>query len=361
MTYPRRYLPQQTHSVTRRVAGRCFLLRPDAFTNDVVRYAIGRASQLNPSVDLHAFVAESNHTHSNLTDTRVDDSQVSEISGFFQCMNRMIAAALNAHYGRGENLWAPESFANTEVHGQRSIEQQLLYLWTNPVKDGLVERPEDWPGVIFLPEDFGRTFKVQKPSGAFFGGRRPNVVTNPEACDDWRAELVREEEEALALLRSKGKARDRAPRNRSRLPEFVEFTIKPPPGYEHLSLDEVRAHFRALLDAEVERIHAQRTASNKTRFLGVDAVLAQDPRASAGSTWPSFKTNPRIACRGDNERRLKLLVGLTEWREAYRVSYAAWAKGRTAKFPLGTYAPGLRVRVRTTSGAGPPVPVRLAA
>ena len=361
MGYSRRLLPQQTHSVTRRAAGRCFWLRPDAFTNGVILYAIGRASQLNPSVDLHAFVAESNHTHSNLTDTRREDTKVSELSRFFQSLNRLIAAALNTRYGRGENLWAPESFDNTEVHGQQSLEQQLLYLWTNPVKDGLVERPEDWPGVIFLPEDFGKTFKVQKPSGAFFGGRRPDAWTDLETCDDWRAELAREEEEALALLGSRRKSPARPRRDRSKLPEFVEFTIKPPPGYEHLSLEEVRSYFRELLDAEVERIHARRRAANKARFLGVDAVLAQDPRASAGGTWPSFKINPRIACRGDNARRLSLLVGLREWREAYRTAYHLWSKGRPATFPPGTYAPGLRVWTRAGPATSPRVPIGLAA
>ena len=78
-----------------------------------------------------------------------------ELSDFFRDFHSLVARGLNAYYGRGENLWAPGSFGNVEVHGNPSLEDQLLYLWTNPVKDGLVARPEDWPGVKFLPEDFG--------------------------------------------------------------------------------------------------------------------------------------------------------------------------------------------------------------
>jgi hypothetical protein len=80
MTFPRRLLPQQTHAVSRRCSGRRFLLRPDPFTNDVVRYAFARAKQLCPTVSLHAVVAESNHTHTGLTDARKDSTQRSSVS-----------------------------------------------------------------------------------------------------------------------------------------------------------------------------------------------------------------------------------------------------------------------------------------
>ena len=305
MTFPRRLLPQQTHAVSRRCSGRRFLLRPDPFTNDVVRYAFARAKQLCPTVSLHAVVAESNHTHTGLTDARKDSTQRSSVSDFFRNANRLIAAALNTRYGRGENLWAPGSFHNTEVHGQLSLEQQLLYLWTNPVKDGLVERPEDWPGVLFLPEDFGLTYLIPKPDGAFFGGRRPREIDEPDPLEQargWQAELAREEAVARQLLRGSRGGKRRRPRDRSALPEAIELTIDPPPGYEHMTLPEVRRHFRRLLDAEVERIHAARRAEGKTQFMGAKRVLEQDPFSSAGETWPSFATQPRSSSRSTRLR-----------------------------------------------------------
>jgi len=354
MSNPRRWLPGQTHAISRRVAGRRFLLKPTSFVNEVLLYALARAKQLNPKVSVHGFVAESNHTHANVTDTRKNTDVASQLSSFFASLNRLTAAALNTHYGRGENLWAVGPFSNVEVHGRRSIEQQLLYLWTNPVKDGLVERPEDWPGICFMPEDFGRRIQVVKPDGAFFGGRRGGGATEPDAHDSWQAELAREEAEARALLKNGPPARKRE-RVRTTLPEVIELKIDPPPGYQHMPIEQVRAHFRALLDAELQRIYLARRAAGVASFMGAQAVLCQSPFDSAGGTWPSFKTSPRIACRGDNQRRIALLVGLSEWRASYRLAYEALEKKVSMWFPAGTHKvarlPGVRVRQAT----GPPI------
>ncbi len=141
----RRLVPGQTHSITRRVAGRRFLLRPCEFVNQVVLYALGRACMLYPTVKLHALLTESNHEHVNCTDGRTEDTPPSEIPEFFQCLHRLIAAALNTHYGLGGGFWERGSYDNVEIHSLLSVEQQLLYLWTNAVlcaaahKTGYVE------------------------------------------------------------------------------------------------------------------------------------------------------------------------------------------------------------------------------
>jgi hypothetical protein len=261
-----------------------------------------------------------------------------------------------------------------EIHSPLSLEQQLLYLWTNPVKDGLVERPEAWPGLMFLPEDFGRTIVARKPEGAFFGGRRPRAVETGEASETgelsetvpgaerpvagaerWLSEVAAEEAEAREqLLRSRGH-RSRPRRDRSKLPDRIELTIHPPPGYEHMSLEEVRRHFRTLLDAELERIRAEREASGRSRIMGAEAVLAQSPFDGAGDTWPDFAVTPRIACRGDTRRRVGLLVGFSDWRTEHRRAYQTLVtRGpRQVVFPAGSHAWGALPHVRVR-GAPPP-------
>ena len=87
-----------------------------------------------------------------------------------------MARALNTRFGRGENFWRSGSYGAVEVHGREALQAQLLYCWTNPTLDGQVPHPDLWPGVRYLPEDFGRTITVEKPAGAFFGGRRPAYV-----------------------------------------------------------------------------------------------------------------------------------------------------------------------------------------
>lgn len=337
MTLARRLEPGRTHSVTRRCARRTFFLRPDDRVNQIVLYALGVALSRR-TVELHAFLAESNHEHVNVTD------DMGELSAMFQDFHSLVARALNAHYGRGENLWAPGSFDNVEIHDRGTLEDQLLYLWTNPVKDGLVERPEDWPGVKFLPEDFGKTFVVPRPEGAFFGGRRPPDYepTYGPARARSRAERRRAEREARRHSRPGARPpKERAPRpdrrDRSRLPDTVSITISVPPGYDDMTVEEVRAHYRKLLDERVAWIHAERRAAGLVRVMGVQAVRDQDPLESAGDTFPTFGRNPRIACL-DSTRRPALLGQLQAWRVEYRVARGLWRAGqRDVEFPPGTY------------------------
>lgn len=361
---PRRLVPGQIHAVTRRVRDRTFLLRPGPVVNQVLLYSLGVALERHP-VDLFALMAMSNHVHSNSGDRGGESSALPDFLRDFHCF---VARALNAHYGRGENFWRVGSYDNVEIHDQESLEEQLLYLWTNPVKDGLVERPEDWPGVKFLPEDFGRTFTIERPDNAFFGGRLP---------DDWeptypparrahrlaRREARLEERRQRSLRRTRPGARPtqraRRPdserrRERRTLPERVTFRIGVPPGYEHMSLEEVRAHFRRLLDARVALIHEQRRAEGKG-FLGVEAVLAQDPHGTAGETRPTFERNPRIACRTP-EVRVAVLGGLCDWRREYRDAFGRWSDGEhTVLFPHGSYGIPRWHAGRVSRAIGPPV------
>ena len=345
---PRRLVPDQLHAVTRRVKERAFLLRPDPQVNQIVLYALGVAASRHP-IELHALMVESNHVHSNTG----DGGSPSALPDFYRDFHALVARALNAHYGRGENFWRTGSYDNVEVHDRLTLEEQLLYTWTNPVKDGLVDRPEDWPGVKLLPEDFGRTITVERPEEAFFGGRRPDdwEPTYPPARAAWRREQRRARQEGRRQERLAGtrpgarpsKARAPSPerenrRDRRSLPARVTFTVAPPPGYEHRSIEEVRAHFRRLLDARVALIHEQRRAAGFARSMGVAAVLAQDPRKRAGDTFPTFARNPRIACLS-REARIGLLAGLREWRGRYRSALEGWRRGdRTVVFPRGSYA-----------------------
>ncbi len=80
MSLPRRLVPGRTHSVTRRTARRCFFLTPTDEVNQIVLYALGVALSRH-DVELHAFMAEATHHHSNLTDGG-DASSLRRASGW---------------------------------------------------------------------------------------------------------------------------------------------------------------------------------------------------------------------------------------------------------------------------------------
>lgn len=390
-----------THSFTRRCVERRLYLKPTREVSQILLYSLGRALQ-GRRIELHAYCANANHDHGAATDrpdgmpapegasaAKLETSDLPEFMGHFRSLS---ARALNTHYGRGGAFWASGSYDNCEHWNEEAQVRQCLYVWTQVVRDGLVERLEDWSGVLFLPEHFGKTLRVEKPKGAFFGGRGKERVrpSDPYALAHW-LELVAEEAESTSSAakerqrkrerrrRRKGKPgtskrrkrqldhdrtrrakKKKAPapkptRDRSKLPDFVEITIVPPPAFQHWPIEDVRSYFRERLDRELERIRAEREELGK-RVLGIDRVMAEDPRTSVGPTWPTFARNPRVVCPGDTERRLEVLRRLQDWRRRYRSAWEARAQGETdVVFPEGTY--GLRrfhdVRVR--SGSGPPL------
>ncbi|MFZ5478478.1 MAG: hypothetical protein ACOZNI_17040, partial [Myxococcota bacterium] len=147
----------------------------------------------------------------------------------------------------------------------------------------------------------------------------------------------RQLEQARARRKKKAAAPKPARASRSILPELVTVTPVPPPGYEHLTLDQVKAHFRKLLDEELERIHADRRRRGLTSFMGMERIRQEDPREPAGDSFPTFARNPRIACR-DRETRLGLLRELQRWRAEVAKKREEWRLGdREVVFPRGVY------------------------
>ena len=126
MSLPRRLVPGRTHAVVRRTARRCFFLVPTKWVRQLVLYVLGLALQRFPHVKLHALMAESNHIHFVLTDD-TPAHEPSELPDFFGLLHSLIARALNARYGRGENLFKTGSYDNVEIHGDVSLERQLVY------------------------------------------------------------------------------------------------------------------------------------------------------------------------------------------------------------------------------------------
>ncbi len=380
MALSRRLPSGQTHSTTRRTSRRERLLIPKDAVNAILLYALGRAQERNAAIKIHAYTTAKTHDHGCFTDATAPE-EPSKLPSFMAMKNGLSARAINAHYGRGEVMWRPGSYGNCEIHDQAALEAQLLYVWTNNVKDGQVRRPEDWPGPTFLPEDFGEEFEIERPTSAFFGGRRPAGFkpTDPDALDELLLALAREEREVLQEARDRDKARGRSSkqqrhlqetrrrrrakarererlrpkRNRSTLPAKVKIRIDAPPGYEGWSLAAVKAHFRRLLDAELERIHAERLAEGKLSFVGAEAILRENPRKAADDTFPRFALNPRVACK-DKERRRKVLRGLVAWRKKVAEKLKDWRKGhRDVVFPHGVY--GMRrFHGALVAGADPP-------
>ena len=372
MTQVRRYLEDGRHTICRRTVERRRFLTPTEETNALVRYALLlTASRHAEAVELSAFCCLSTHYHLSCCDKL--GGKESRLPRFLGDYNALLARSLNAQLGRGGALWDQGSYDNVEVHGGEAAEiEQLLYVWTQPVVAGLVEFPEQWPGVIFLPEDIGKTHTATRPDDAFFGTRSkkpPSEIpllraevqlkelrerTGGQGKQFRRArrrrdKLAAEAERTIATHGRKPRADPRratkpkqeraVPRlGSSTLPETVSYTLQPPAALRHLPLPVVRKRLRDALDARLAQIHAER--AGHAGYLGARRVVAQDPHKAGGDSLPAFARNPRIACQGlPKAERLALYDGLVAFRKAHREGVDELLRGnpKRARFPAGSH------------------------
>jgi hypothetical protein len=283
MTMPRQVIPGSFHLVTRRCTQRQFLLRPDDVTNETFTYCLAEAAE-RFGICVILPMAMSNHHHTVVFDR---DGTIIE---FTQHFHKMFAKAQNAHRGRSENLWSSEPPSIVRIDDPERVLDALVYTALNPVKDGLVARVADWPGVSGLDallED--RPINAKRP-GHYFreDGPMPEEVT-------------------------------------------LELVIPPELG----DPDEVRAELRRRV-AEEEARHAEERKRSGRGFLGRLAVLRQSWKESPTTEEAPRTIKPRFAAKY-LWQRIEAMTAARAFVAAYRKARERWLAGLEAVFPPGTY------------------------
>jgi putative transposase len=202
----------------------------------------------------------------------------------------MLAKCQNALRGRWENFWATVEPSVIEVITAEDLLEKLVYIATNPVKDGLVEKVHHWPGPNFV-----RALLSGKPMKA----RRPRHFF----------------------------------RQNGRMPAEVELVCKLPDHFEG------KQEFLAELErriAEVEQQCAQERMRTGRRVVGRRSILRQSWRDSPTSREPRRNLNPRVAAR-DAVVRVAVLQRNKLWLTRYRHARQQWLAGFDVQFPFGTY------------------------
>ncbi len=284
MTRPRRHIDGQIVMMTRRCFQRRFLLRPDDWINSVIAFEIGRYAPRH-NLSIHGVMAMSNHIHKIASDHEANRSD------YMQNTMREISKARNRHLNRTGSLWDGRPYGDTYILQQESIEEKLLYIWLNPVKAGLVQRAEDWPGFKILPRHWGKTLTIPVPEQADYYGRYS--------------------------------------------PEVVEFTPQPPPGYRDMPIEEAREYFEELLrDAEDEFLKQYSAQA----FAGPKKVRSVDPtsRPSNDDIYAHNHNGPRFAAK-DAELIERAKARYEQFLRDYEKRRQRWVKGQTnICFPAGT-------------------------
>ncbi len=271
----REILPGRFYLLTRACTQRGFLLKPGRRMNQVFLYCLAEAAQAF-GIDVILPTTMSNHHHIVLYDRH------GRIVEFYARLHQLVAKAGNALRKRWENFWSSDPPCLVQLLDRADVLAKLVYTAINPVKDGLVERVHQWPGVSGL-----QALLKRKPIRV----KRPPVFFDPDG----------------------------------EMPKEVTLTLTVPPELERG--DELRDELAALVTAAEEH-YARVRRKTGARVLGRRAVLAQDwrdrPRARApgggcgrgsrratsgdasrrcgGTTRSSRPTAPRASCGWPSDR-----------------------------------------------------------
>jgi REP element-mobilizing transposase RayT len=299
MTMPRQVIRGGVYMLTRRCTQRQFLLRPDPHVENVYSFLLASAAQ-RFGVVLIAWTAMSDHKHEIIHDP---DGRFPE---FMEYLNTMLARTLNCHWGRWESLWAGEQPNVVRLLDKETQLEKVVYVLTNPVSAGLVERVVDWPGASsFALNITGRERVVDRPEGFF--------------------------------------------RKDGPTPERVTLRAGRLPGFADLSEAEWQQQVREAVESR-EKVLKEQRQRNGRRVVGRKAVLAASHLDSPSTLERRRTLRPTIACK-DPERRKMELGAVRAFRAAYRVARELWIAGdRDVLFPVGTYL----MRVVFGVAVGPP-------
>lgn len=272
--------------VTRRTAERRFFLRPDRETNQAYVFCFAVAAQ-RYGIDVYWLSTMSNHHHPGLHDRHGNYPE------FLRYFHSLLARCLNVHRSRFEHFWSAEQSGVLHLPDGDSLFERNVYALTNPVKDHLVDKVANWPGVNSL----GYQLRDE-----------PMVVQRPKWFFDQDGPL----------------------------PEQVELRFVRPPEFAHLSQAEWAAKLKAAVAAEEKKAALERERTGQ-RILGRKAILRQSPYSCPKSYTRRRGLRPRVATK-DKWRRMELLGRNKRFLERYRKAYERRRAGEhDVVFPYGTY------------------------
>ncbi|HET9957477.1 MAG TPA: hypothetical protein VFQ61_23420 [Polyangiaceae bacterium] len=229
----------------------------------------------------------SNHYHAIVHDP------LGTLPVFLEHLHKLAARALNARWGRWENLWATEQTCATHLVHPGDVLDKLLYTLCNPVAEHLVDRVTDWPGAnSYRAMLTGKTIEVERPRDFFrANGSTPDVV---------RLELVR------------------------------------PPGFEECDPTQWQNHLSGLVSAVEARTRTERLRRG-IKLRGRKAVLRASAFETPLGSEPRRDLRPAVAC-ADRATRIEVLARLVDFRRAHEAARLRLAAGDLeATFPYGTY------------------------
>jgi hypothetical protein len=301
MSRPLRYLPENGSlvEVTCRTLQARFLLRPCPQWNQIALGVLGRAQRLY-GVEIHLFCLLSNHFHILATfhDTR-------QMADFMRHLNTNLSKEAGRLVDWREKLF-PRRYQAIPVTAEEGAQvERYRYILAHGVKEGLVERLAEWPGVHCV-----RALLDGQPlEGLWFNRTREYAARNR-----------REEYDRLSYAE----------------PETI--ALSPLPCWKDLP-EAIRRQRIAQMVEEIEAEADKMREQTGRPALGAQAIITQNPHSRP--LQPKKSPAPRVHAASKRARQ--------EFRQAYRLFVSAFRLAaeklrggdREARFPIGCFPPAL--------------------
>ena len=296
--------------VTDRTIQSRFLLRPSPALNQIVVGVLARAQRLY-QVACHDVVVMSNHWHGLLS---VQDAN--QLARFMEYVGSNLAREVGRLVDWPDKVWARRYHAAVVSNEELAQVGRFRYLLSHGVKEGLVARVTEWPGVHAV-----RELLEGKPLKGLWFDRTQEYAARNRGEDFDRLKYATE--------------------------EILELT--PLPCWENLPRDQYREQVAALIE-EIEREAAAERQKRGLQPLGVAAILKQRPHTRPVKT----KKSPAPAFHAATKKMRQTLWAMySEFVGKFRDAAEQWRTGdRTVKFPVGSFPPGLPFV--TAYSTGPP-------
>ncbi len=282
MTPPRQILEGASFEICSRTHSRTFRLLPSREVNNLFMYLLGVAAQRH-AVELHGLVVMATHYHllGNDRDGRLPD--------FARYFHSLLARALNCYQAKHDKLWSGEGYHLLRPQSAADLEHRMVYIAANPAAAGIVNRAEDFPGIVIGPDDVGRIVHATRPEFFF----------------------------------------------RESMPASVAFRFEVPAAFKEDSAGYVQRFETALREREWEHRKERRAAGRSVMGAGRCRAAVLGQRSRSYEQW--FQLRPTIAAKMKAER-MAALQALRAFRDSYREALGVWRSGNHGvTFPVGTW------------------------
>ena len=303
MARKQRYIPPSPSPtlvfVTCRTLQGRYLFRPGPELNDLFLGILGRV-QHRYQMRICGLCVLSSHFHLLLV---VEDAQ--QLSRFMRDLKSKLAREVNRLTGWRGTVFDRryDSAVVTEEEGAQI--ERLLYIFSNGVKEGLVERPQDWPGVHCV----NALLDGEPLTGHWFNRSREYAARN-----------------------------QRQDFERLRYPTEETVDFSPIPCWAHLPPELYRARIQALVDSVIAEAALARSETGRP-VEGVDSILSRDPQYRPAK----LARSPAPLVHAATQAARRAFYKMYSWFvAAFRSAAEKLKQGdREARFPAGSFPPGL--------------------